>query len=40
MRCYALEQPNVDLVLFIGRRKIGISHSKLTEFLHAVSVMK
>jgi uncharacterized protein YbjT (DUF2867 family) len=32
---YALEQPNVELVMSIGRRKVGISHSKLTEVLHS-----
>jgi uncharacterized protein YbjT (DUF2867 family) len=31
---YALEHPNVDLVMSIGRRKVGISHPKLTEVLH------
>src|SRR6266699_5093912 len=32
---YALEQPTVELVMAIGRRKVGISHSKLTEVLHS-----
>jgi uncharacterized protein YbjT (DUF2867 family) len=32
---YALEQPDVEHVTSIGRRKLGISHSKLTEILHA-----
>jgi len=32
---HALERPDVELVLSIGRRKVGISHSKLTEVLHA-----
>jgi uncharacterized protein YbjT (DUF2867 family) len=31
---YALEHPNVELVTSIGRRKVGISHPKLTEVLH------
>jgi uncharacterized protein YbjT (DUF2867 family) len=31
---YALEQPNVERVMSIGRRKVGIPHSKLTEVLH------
>jgi uncharacterized protein YbjT (DUF2867 family) len=31
---YALEHPDVDHVTSIGRRKLGISHSKLTEVLH------
>jgi uncharacterized protein YbjT (DUF2867 family) len=31
---YALEHPNVARVTSIGRRKLGISHSKLTEVLH------
>jgi uncharacterized protein YbjT (DUF2867 family) len=31
---YALEHPDVDHVTSIGRRKLGISHSKLTEILH------
>jgi uncharacterized protein YbjT (DUF2867 family) len=32
---YALEQPDVEHVTSVGRRKLGISHSKLTEVLHA-----
>jgi len=32
---YALESPAVESVTSIGRRKLGISHSKLTEILHA-----
>jgi uncharacterized protein YbjT (DUF2867 family) len=32
---YALEHPNVGLVMSIGRRKVGVSHSKLTEVLHS-----
>jgi uncharacterized protein YbjT (DUF2867 family) len=31
---YALEQPDVELVVSIGRGKVGILHSKLTEVLH------
>ena len=31
---YALEQPNVGRVTSIGRRSLGIRHSKLTEVLH------
>src|SRR5258708_8589522 len=31
---YALEHPNVGRVMSIGRRTLGISHSKLTEVLH------
>jgi uncharacterized protein YbjT (DUF2867 family) len=31
---YALEQPNVELVTSIGRRKVGITHSKLSEVLN------
>ena len=31
---YALEQPDVEHVTSVGRRKLGISHSKLTEVLH------
>src|ERR1700760_356997 len=31
---YALDHPAVELVTTIGRRKIGISHSKLNEVLH------
>jgi putative NADH-flavin reductase len=31
---YALEQPDVGRVISIGRRKLGISHPKLTEILH------
>jgi uncharacterized protein YbjT (DUF2867 family) len=31
---YALEHPNVERVTSVGRRKLGISHSKLTEVLH------
>jgi uncharacterized protein YbjT (DUF2867 family) len=31
---YALEQPEVEHVTSIGRRKLGIVHSKLTEVLH------
>jgi uncharacterized protein YbjT (DUF2867 family) len=32
---YALENPAVGAVTCIGRRKLGISHSKLNEVLHA-----
>jgi uncharacterized protein YbjT (DUF2867 family) len=31
---YALDHPAVGRVTAIGRRKLGISHSKLTEVLH------
>src|ERR1700733_13910535 len=31
---YALEHPDVERVTSVGRRKLGISHSKLTEVLH------
>jgi uncharacterized protein YbjT (DUF2867 family) len=31
---YALEDPNVERVTSVGRRNLGISHSKLTEVLH------
>jgi uncharacterized protein YbjT (DUF2867 family) len=31
---YALGQPDVEHVTSVGRRKLGISHSKLTEVLH------
>ena len=31
---YALDNPAVGLVTSIGRRKLGISHSKLSEILH------
>jgi len=31
---YTLEQPDVEHVTSVGRRKLGISHSKLTEVLH------
>jgi uncharacterized protein YbjT (DUF2867 family) len=31
---YALEQPGVGQVTSVGRRKLGISHSKLTQVLH------
>jgi len=31
---YALEHPNVERVTSVGRRRLGISHSKLTEILH------
>ncbi len=31
---YALENPNVERVTSVGRRKLGISQSKLTEVLH------
>jgi len=31
---YALEHPDVEHATSIGRRKLGISHSKLTEVLH------
>jgi uncharacterized protein YbjT (DUF2867 family) len=34
LRC-ALEQPDVEHVTSIGRRKLGIFHPKLTEVLHA-----
>jgi uncharacterized protein YbjT (DUF2867 family) len=32
---YALDQPEVKHVTSVGRRKLGISHSKLTEVLHS-----
>jgi len=32
---YALERPDIERVLSVGRRALGISHSKLTEVLHA-----
>jgi uncharacterized protein YbjT (DUF2867 family) len=32
---YALELPGVELVMSIGRRKVGISHHKLREVLHS-----
>jgi uncharacterized protein YbjT (DUF2867 family) len=32
---YALERPDVEHVTAVGRRKLGISHSKLTEVLHS-----
>jgi uncharacterized protein YbjT (DUF2867 family) len=32
---YALDDPDVESVLAIGRRKLGVSHPKLTEVLHA-----
>jgi len=31
---YALEHPNVERVTSVGRRNLGISHSKLSEVLH------
>jgi uncharacterized protein YbjT (DUF2867 family) len=31
---YALDHPAVERVMAIGRRKLGISHSKLSEVLH------
>jgi uncharacterized protein YbjT (DUF2867 family) len=31
---YALRNPNVERVTSVGRRSLGISHSKLTEVLH------
>jgi uncharacterized protein YbjT (DUF2867 family) len=31
---YALRHPNVERVTSVGRRSLGISHSKLTEVLH------
>jgi len=31
---YALDHPAVELITSIGRRKIGVSHSKLNEVLH------
>lgn len=31
---YALEHPDVEHVTSVGRRKLGISHPKLTEVLH------
>ena len=31
---YALEHPNVERVTSVGRRILGVSHSKLTEVLH------
>ena len=33
-RRYALDNPNVEHVTSIGRRNLGISHSKLTQVLH------
>jgi uncharacterized protein YbjT (DUF2867 family) len=32
---YALQNPNIERVTSVGRRNLGISHSKLTEVLHA-----
>jgi len=32
--CYALEHPDVEHVTSVGRKKLGISHSKLTEVPH------
>ena len=32
---YALERPDIERVMSVGRRALGISHSKLTEVLHA-----
>jgi uncharacterized protein YbjT (DUF2867 family) len=32
--CHALEHPDVEHVTSVGRKKLGISHSKLTEVLH------
>lgn len=32
---YALDDPDVQNVMAIGRRKLGVSHPKLTEVLHA-----
>jgi uncharacterized protein YbjT (DUF2867 family) len=32
---YALEHPDVEHVTSVGRRKLGISHPKITEVLHA-----
>jgi uncharacterized protein YbjT (DUF2867 family) len=32
--CYALDHPAVEHVTAIGRRKLGISHPKLMDFLH------
>ena len=32
---YALDDPDVESVMAIGRRKLGVSHPKLTEILHA-----
>jgi putative NADH-flavin reductase len=32
---YALDDPDVENVMAIGRRKLGVSHPKLTEVLHA-----
>jgi N-acetyl-gamma-glutamylphosphate reductase len=31
---YALEHPDVERVMSIGRRKVSLSHPKLTEVLH------
>jgi uncharacterized protein YbjT (DUF2867 family) len=31
---YALQNPNVERVMSVGRKKLGISHAKLTEVLH------
>jgi N-acetyl-gamma-glutamylphosphate reductase len=31
---YALEHPAVERVIVIGRRTLGISHTKLNEILH------
>ena len=32
---YALDDPDVESVMAVGRRKVGVSHPKLTEVLHA-----
>ena len=32
---YALDDPDVETVMAIGRRKLGVLHPKLTEVLHA-----
>jgi uncharacterized protein YbjT (DUF2867 family) len=32
---YALDRPNIHRVISLGRRALGIAHSKLTEVLHA-----
>jgi uncharacterized protein YbjT (DUF2867 family) len=31
---YALQNPNVEHVISVGRKNLGISHAKLTEILH------
>jgi hypothetical protein len=37
---YALEDPNVERVKSVGRRNLGISHSKLMEVLHPDFVVR